>query len=166
MFGIAFKLLNLARDFVDVGEQAASGFAIETSGGDQSVVTLFALRPGLRIEFSPVVPTLFWRIGSKMNPARARKILAARFGLRGIASGRLLTSCSSTRVLDLLVQLLVSSLIHCALIISVGLWLGFENSDHLYLQLHHLSSTDSLRKRRLLATWLVHSRSMLRTSRK
>src|SRR5512132_3996549 len=34
MLGIAFKLLHFAGDFVDVGQQTAGGFAVETSGGN------------------------------------------------------------------------------------------------------------------------------------
>src|SRR6185503_16104953 len=60
MFRIAFKLLNFACDLIDIGEQTARRLAIETGRGNQGVVALFALRPCLRIELSPIVPTLLW----------------------------------------------------------------------------------------------------------
>jgi len=71
MLGIAFKLLHLAGDFVDVGEQTAGRFAVETSGGNERVVAFLALRPRLRIQLGPVVPAFCWRIRSEMAPARS-----------------------------------------------------------------------------------------------
>jgi len=82
MLGITFELLYLARGLVDVGEQATRGFAVEAGGGYKGVVTLFALRPRLRIKLSPIVPTLFGRIGGEMYAARAGiEGLAARLSL-------------------------------------------------------------------------------------
>ena len=88
MLGIAFKLLNLAGDFVDVGEQPARRFAVEAGGGNERVVPLLALRPGLRIKLGPIVPALLWRKRREMTPARAgiesfvarKGFIAGRFG--------------------------------------------------------------------------------------
>src|SRR2546425_1022434 len=72
MFGIAFKLLHLAGNFVDVREQTAGRFAIETSGGNERVVAFLTLWPRLRIKLGPVIPALLWRIRREMAPAGAR----------------------------------------------------------------------------------------------
>ncbi len=78
MLGIAFKLLHLAGDFVDVGEQPAGGFAVEAGGGNERVVTLLAPRPRLRIELGPVVPALLgWK---------RREMTAARAGIERLAA--------------------------------------------------------------------------------
>ena len=82
MFGIAFKLLDVAGDFVDVGEQAAGRLAVETSCRDQGIMALFAFGPGLRIEFCPIIPTLFWRKRSEMTATGAGiERFAARYGV-------------------------------------------------------------------------------------
>src|SRR2546422_9432861 len=79
MLRIAFKLLHLARSFVDVGKQTAGGFAVEAGGGYERVVSLFALRPRQRIKLRPIIPAVFWRIRGWINPARpGLKRLAAR----------------------------------------------------------------------------------------
>src|SRR6266404_6285683 len=61
MLGIAFELLHLASDFVDVGEQTAGRFAIKTGGRNEGIVSFFTPRPRLRIKLSPIVPALLRR---------------------------------------------------------------------------------------------------------
>src|SRR5215467_695586 len=58
MPGIAFELVDFSALLVDVSEQAAGGFAVETDGGNQLVVLLYAPRPGFRVELDPIVPLL------------------------------------------------------------------------------------------------------------
>src|SRR5258708_19224644 len=79
MFRIAFKLLNLTSDFINVGKQTAGGFTVETGGGNERVMTLFALWPRARIEFGPIVPAFLWWEGCEM--------VAARAGVEGLATG-------------------------------------------------------------------------------
>src|SRR5258705_5016504 len=87
MFRIAFKLLNLTGDFINVGKQTAGGFTVETGGGNERVMTLFALWPRARIEFGPIVPAFLWWEGCEMVAARAGvESLATGFGL--FAGGR------------------------------------------------------------------------------
>src|SRR5579862_1482671 len=66
MHGIAFEFGNLPVRFIDVGEEAAGGFAVEADGWDELVVLLHAARPGLGIEFDPIVPALDRRTGGEM----------------------------------------------------------------------------------------------------
>src|SRR5258705_11861460 len=79
MFRIAFKLLNLTGDFINVGKQTAGGFAVETGGGNERVMTLFALWPRARIEFGPIIPAFLWWEGCEM--------IAARAGIEGFPAG-------------------------------------------------------------------------------
>jgi hypothetical protein len=69
MFGVAFKLLDLASDFVDIGQQSAGRLAIEAGGGDKRIVSFLTTRPGLRIKLGPVIPTLLWWIRREMAAA-------------------------------------------------------------------------------------------------
>src|SRR6185369_5985682 len=71
VFGVAFKLLNVARDFIDISEQATCRFAVEARGRDDRVMALFAFRPRARIELGPVVPALLRRKRGEMTAARA-----------------------------------------------------------------------------------------------
>src|ERR1043166_548441 len=69
VFGIAFKLLNFAGDFVDVRKQATGRLAVEARRRNERVVSFLPAWPSLRVEFSPVVPTfLRWKRG-EMVPA-------------------------------------------------------------------------------------------------
>jgi hypothetical protein len=58
MLGIALELRDLPRFLVDVGQKAASRFAVKANRGNELVVLLDAARPGLGIVFEPVVPLL------------------------------------------------------------------------------------------------------------
>ena len=71
MFGIAFELLYLTSDFVDVSKQAAGRFAVEASGWNERIVTFFTLWPGARIEFGPIVPAFFGWKGGEVNAGRS-----------------------------------------------------------------------------------------------
>src|SRR5262249_19715875 len=66
-----FKLLNLIGVFVDISKQAASRLAVEAGGGNELIVPLFTLRPGLRIQFCPIIPAFFWREGRELDARRA-----------------------------------------------------------------------------------------------
>jgi hypothetical protein len=79
MFGITLKLLNLAGYFVDVGEQSARRFAIETRRRNERVMPLLPLRPRTRIELGPIIPALLWRERRQMTPTRPR---VESFGLK------------------------------------------------------------------------------------
>jgi hypothetical protein len=46
MFGVSFKLLNISRDFIDVGEQAARRLAVEAGSGNDRKVAFDTLGPG------------------------------------------------------------------------------------------------------------------------
>ena len=72
MFRIAFKLLNFARDFVDIREQSTRRFAVEASGGNERVMPLLSLRPRPRIELGPIIPPLLRRKRREMTPTRTR----------------------------------------------------------------------------------------------
>jgi len=61
VFGVAFKLLNFAGYLIDIREQSTGRLTIETGCRHQRIVTLFSLGPRTRIQFSPIVPTFFWR---------------------------------------------------------------------------------------------------------
>src|SRR5438046_1136082 len=89
MFRIAFKLLYLTGCLVDIGKEAAGRFAVEASGGNECVMSLFALRPGLGIELDPVIPALLgWKRG-QMN--------ATGSGIEGFtASFSLIAGCMNT----------------------------------------------------------------------
>ncbi len=66
MHGIAFELGDLPDFLVDVGQQSAGRFAVEADRGNKIVVLLDAARPGLGIEFDPVVPLLYRRTVGEM----------------------------------------------------------------------------------------------------
>src|SRR5262245_10704540 len=72
MLRVALELLHLARDFVDVSQQATRRFAVEASGWDERVVPLLALRPRTRVQFGPIIPALLRRKRRQMTPARTR----------------------------------------------------------------------------------------------
>ena len=82
MLGIAFELLNLASSFVDVGEQAASRFAVEARGWDEGVASFSVLGPRLGVELGPIIPPLLGRKGCKMTPRRPRIESLVSFGIR------------------------------------------------------------------------------------
>src|SRR6185436_6252067 len=71
VFGVTFKLLNLAGDLVDVSKQAAGRLAIEAGSGDERVVPFDTFGPRARIEFCPIVPTFLRRKSGQMNAAGA-----------------------------------------------------------------------------------------------
>ena len=86
VLGIAFELGDFERGLVDVGQQAARRFAVETGGGHQHEPLLDPLRPGLRVELDPVVPALLGWERSQVDAAGTRvEGLTPRLGLR--ASG-------------------------------------------------------------------------------
>ena len=66
MHGITFEFGNLTGCFVDIGQQTASRFAVETNRRNQGIVLLDTARPGFRIEFNPVVPLFHGRTISEM----------------------------------------------------------------------------------------------------
>src|SRR5439155_20518088 len=68
---IAFELLNLISVFVDIGEQSARRLAVETGRRHELIASLFAPRPGLRIQLSPIIPALLRRKRREMNTRRA-----------------------------------------------------------------------------------------------
>ena len=70
MQGIAFELLNLTGLLIDVREQPAGGFAVETGGGNERVTALdfFGSAPG--VELNPVIPALGWWIAGKLCSRR------------------------------------------------------------------------------------------------
>src|SRR5262249_17525518 len=70
MHRIAFELLDAQRVLVDVGEQPARRFAVETNRRDQLVAPRNLSRPRDRIELLPVVPAPDRRIGGQTALAR------------------------------------------------------------------------------------------------
>jgi hypothetical protein len=61
---IPLELADFPRLLVDVGEQAASRFAVEASGGNELIVLFGALRrPTAGFDFHPIVPHLRRRRG-------------------------------------------------------------------------------------------------------
>src|SRR5262249_40890331 len=65
---VALELADLGGLFVDIGQEAAGGFAVEAGGGNQAVVTLRLLRgPLVRIDFDDIIP----RLGARMAAERA-----------------------------------------------------------------------------------------------
>src|SRR2546426_5347055 len=68
---IAFELLNLVRVFVDVSEQPARRLTVKARGRYKLIMSLFAPGPCLRIQLSPITPTLFWWECREMNARRA-----------------------------------------------------------------------------------------------
>ena len=71
VFRITFKLLDLAGDFVDIGQQPARRLAVEARCGHERIVPLDSSRPRARIELGPIVPPLLRRKGRQMPAARA-----------------------------------------------------------------------------------------------
>ena len=61
MFGVAFKLSDGERFWIDIGQQAAGRLAVKTGGGNQHRALFDALRPGARIQLDPIVPALLGR---------------------------------------------------------------------------------------------------------
>src|SRR5688572_21258901 len=80
MFRIAFELLNLAGNLVNISKETARRLAVETGGGNEREVSFDAFWPRTRIEFSPIVPTFLRRKGSEMNTARALIERLSAFG--------------------------------------------------------------------------------------
>ena len=66
MHWVALKLRDLPGFFVDIGQQPASRFAVETNRGNQRVMFLDPPRPSLGIVLNPVVPLLHRRSRGKM----------------------------------------------------------------------------------------------------
>src|SRR5436190_6601469 len=89
MLGVAFELLHLASDFVDVGKQTTRRLAIEAGGWHQRIVTFLTPRPRLRIKLRPVIPAfLGWK---------RREMAARRAGIKGfilVVSARLRLICA------------------------------------------------------------------------
>ena len=59
---IALELLNLAGVLIDVGEQPASGFAVEARGRHKRVTALDFFRPAPGVVFDPVIPPVERRV--------------------------------------------------------------------------------------------------------
>ena len=59
---VALDLADLAGLLVVVGDEATAGFTVEAGGGDEGVVLLDLVGPGLGVEFGPVVPLLGRRV--------------------------------------------------------------------------------------------------------
>ncbi len=66
MLRVAFKLRNLSRFLIDVGEKSASRFAVEADGGNKLIMLFDAARPGCGIVLDPIVPLLDRRARRKM----------------------------------------------------------------------------------------------------
>src|SRR5690606_19763774 len=79
VLGVALELADLERRLVDVGEEAAGGFAVEAGRGDEDVALLDTAGPRLRVQLDPVVPALLRREG--------REVDAGRAGVEGLAAG-------------------------------------------------------------------------------
>src|SRR5713226_3216470 len=62
MLRVTFKLRDLSRFLIDIGEKSASRFAVEAYGGNKLVMFFNAARPRSGIEFDPVVPLLHRRV--------------------------------------------------------------------------------------------------------
>src|SRR5262249_55092481 len=60
MRGVSFEFLDAYLLFVNVGQEPACRFTIETDGRDQGVVPFDFARPLRRIVFCPIVPTVCW----------------------------------------------------------------------------------------------------------
>src|SRR6266496_3361610 len=58
----------VAGPFVDVSQQPACRFAIETNCRNQRVVFLDTARPGFRVEFNTVIPLFHGRTKSQIAP--------------------------------------------------------------------------------------------------
>src|SRR5438876_3207263 len=56
MGGVALEFADAVGLFVDVGEQAASGLAVEAYRGDEGVVLLDFARPSCRVVLGPILP--------------------------------------------------------------------------------------------------------------
>src|SRR5260370_42613794 len=75
---VAFKFLNFTGFFIDISEQSARRFTVETGRRDELVMPLFATGPGLGIKLGPIIPAFFrWERG-EMDSARA--------GVEGVAA--------------------------------------------------------------------------------
>jgi hypothetical protein len=72
--GIAFELGHLSGFLVDVGQQAAGGFAVEADGGDELVVARDFARPGGGIVLHPIVPFGDRRAGHQMAAFRLKVV--------------------------------------------------------------------------------------------
>ena len=70
MFGIPLKLLNFTSDLVDVREQPARRFTIETRSRNERIMPLLPLWPRPRIQLGPIIPPLLRRERRKMTPTR------------------------------------------------------------------------------------------------
>ena len=78
MLGIPFELSDLQALSVDVCKQSTRRFTVKAGRGHKHV-TMFDSQ---RVQFDPIVPTLFRRKGGQMNTARARiKRLSTRLDL-------------------------------------------------------------------------------------
>lgn len=62
MDGVAFELANLVSILVHVGEQSASGFAVEADGRDEGVAPRDFAGPFLAVPFDPVIPDFGRRV--------------------------------------------------------------------------------------------------------
>ena len=69
MFGVTFKLLHFAGDFIDVGEEPARRLAVEARRRHQRIMPLDPLRPRPRIQLRPIAPPLLGRERRQMPPA-------------------------------------------------------------------------------------------------
>src|SRR5208283_4415121 len=89
MLGIAFEFANLESIPVNVGEQAASRFAVETYRRDDRIAALDLPRPMRRIQLDPIFPLRRRRIASQ-SVRRRIEILRGR-----IQRLRVITHCNS-----------------------------------------------------------------------
>src|SRR5262245_24927786 len=62
MLGITFKLADAEVLLVHIGQEPAGCLAVEADCGDQHVLASDLAWPDRRVIFSPIVPTLHWRI--------------------------------------------------------------------------------------------------------
>ena len=73
--GLPSNFVDLPRFLIDIRQQPASGFTVETNRGNQRVVLLNAPRPRFGIELNPVIPFLHRRTISEMAAVAFELIL-------------------------------------------------------------------------------------------
>src|SRR6266567_9137958 len=82
MHGIAFELRDLPGFLVDISQQAACGFAIETDRRNQGVMLLDPARPGFGVKLNPVLPLLHGRTVSQVAPVAVELIAHSNLSKR------------------------------------------------------------------------------------
>lgn len=88
MDGVAFKLLDLQRRLVYIGQQAARALAVEADGGDEHVAVGNLARPLLAAVFDPVIPIFGRRVLAEAASGCCTSIICTLPGSTVAKSGR------------------------------------------------------------------------------